>query len=58
MLTKIVSKFWKTLESYKTQENAFYKTRERLFLENYQLVFCQCSGNLKINGKLWENDLD
>ena len=50
---KILGKLGKVIKLW---TKAFHKTRERLFLGNSQLVFGQFSGNLKINGKPWEND--
>ena len=49
MFDKFVSNSRKTSESYKTRENAFNKTRERLF-------FGELSEILRINRKPWEND--
>ena len=39
MFNKIVSNYRKTSESYKTRENAFNKTRERLFFEEFSVRF-------------------
>ena len=50
---KILGKLGKVI---KLGSKAFHKTREGLFLGNSRLVFGQFSGNLKINGKPWEND--
>ena len=56
MFNKIVSNSRKTSESYKTRENAFNKTRERLFFGEFSVSFGQFSENLRINRKHWEND--
>ena len=39
MFNKIVSNSGKTSESYKTRENAFNKTRERLFFGEFSVIF-------------------
>ena len=39
MLTKLVSKFSKTSESYETRENAFDETREQLFWGRFSVSF-------------------
>ena len=39
MFNKTVSNTRKTLQSYKTRENAFNKTRERLFFGEFSVSF-------------------
>ena len=48
MLTKIVSKF---LESYKTRENAFHKTHERLFFGKFLVSFRTTFGKFEYQQK-------
>ena len=58
MLTKIVSNSLKTTESYKTQQDAFDKTRE-YFFENslsFWTIFRKFENAQKILGKwFWTN---
>ena len=60
MFNKIVSNSRKTSESYKTQENAFNKTRGRLFFGEFSVSFRTILGKfenqLKTLGKrFWTN---